>query len=104
MAFSVVPVPVFTKIDVLELLAAAIEICCTGQVCTSEGWPLNPLADAKIGSSPGVFAVTISWFKGDVTGGELKFTIAEDPGLISPQENGPTPDVISVDPLIAVAW
>jgi hypothetical protein len=53
-------VPVFTEIEVLELLAAAIEICCTGQVCTSEGWPLNPLADAKIGSSPGVFAVTIS--------------------------------------------
>src|SRR5215813_6253852 len=102
-ALSVVLVPVFIEIDVLELLAAAIEICCTGQVCTSEGWPLKPLAAAKIGSWPGILAVTISWLRGAVTGGELKFTIAEVPGLISCHENGPTLAVMSVEPFIAVA-
>lgn len=93
----------FIEIDVLELFAAVIKMVWTGQVCTSEGWPLNPLAEAKIGSSPGMFAVTISWFRGEVTGGELKLTMAEVPGLISCHENDPILAVISVEPLIAVA-
>jgi len=102
-ASSWVLVPVFTDIDVLELFEAAIEMACTGQVCTSEGWPLNPLAAAKIGSSPGTLAVTTSWFRGEVTGGELNDTMTEVPGLICCQEKGPTEAVMSLGPLIAVA-
>jgi hypothetical protein len=104
-AFSVVLVPAFTSREVAGLPAAAMEIVCTGHVSTGRVWLFNPLAEAKIIPSPGTLAETISSFNaGVVAGVDVRFTIALDPvGLTPCHENGPTLEVMSLDPFIAVA-
>ena len=104
-AFSVVLVPVFTRREVAGLPAAAMEIVCTGHVSTGTVWLFNPLAEAKIIPRPGTPAETISSFNaGVVAGVDVRFTIAPDPVGFTPcHENGPTLEVMSLDPFIAVA-
>lgn len=104
-AFSVVLVPVFTNKEVLGLPAGTIEIVCTGHVSTGTVWLFNPLAEAKIIPSPGIPAETISSFNAGVLAGvDVRFTMPLEPlGFIPCHENGPTVEVMSLDPFIAVA-
>jgi hypothetical protein len=106
-AFTVADVPLLSVIGDAPALSTLRVIDCTGQVVKGRGWLFTLPTLAKINAEPGLPAVAICWLRDAVTPGEANTT-----GLVADvcpggnalcHVNGPTEDVMSVDPLKAKA-